>query len=472
MASVSRALDRIKQDLHAHVPEQMVLDACRAAGHRWRERKLGPVLTLHLFVLQVLHLNTAIRALRHLVRTPAVSAAAYCQARARLPVEVLRSLLRCAAESIRLAHAEAGEAGEAADAATWRGHRTLLLDGTSTIAPDTPPSRRRFKQPTGQKQGCGFPVPKVLGVIDAMTGVMLEALCFPLFTHEAAKLWRLHALLRPSDLVVADRGLCSFVNLALLHAAGVLALFRVHQRQIVDFRPHRRHKAAAGKRGKRAAKADRGDKGRPTSRWVRRLAKHDQLVDWVKPAARPKWMTRRQYDALPATLRVREVRYRLPRKGQRTLCVTVVTTLLDPAAYSKEAVAELYGLRWRVETHFGELKTTLRMRRVKCRTPDGVERELIVYCLVYNLVHATMLAAARRQRVEADRISFIDALRWLQTADPGEAPPDLIVNPRRPDRHEPRVIKDLQDTYRKMTRPRRELRQALKRGKVVSRRVK
>src|SRR4051812_32708571 len=170
MASVSRALGRIKQDLQDHLPEQTVLDACRAAGHRWRERKLGPALTLHLFVLQVLHLNTAIRALRHLVRTPAVSAAAYCRARARLPVEVLRSLLRCSAESIRAAHAAAA----GVDAAAWCGHRTLLLDGTSTIAPDTPASRRRFKQPTGQKPGCGFPVPKVLGVIDAMTGVMLQ----------------------------------------------------------------------------------------------------------------------------------------------------------------------------------------------------------------------------------------------------------------------------------------------------------
>src|SRR5205814_9996612 len=110
------------------------------------------------------------------------------------------------------------------DAALWRGDRTLLLDGTSTIARDKPASRRRFKQPTGQKAGCGFPVPKVLGVVDAVTGVMLQVLCFPLFTHEAAKLWQLSPMLRPGDLVVADRGLCSFVNLALLHAAGGMAL--------------------------------------------------------------------------------------------------------------------------------------------------------------------------------------------------------------------------------------------------------
>lgn len=83
-------------------------------------------------------------------------------------------------------------------------------------------------------------------------------------------------------------------------------------------------------------------------------------------------------------------------------------------------------------------------------------------CLVYNVVHATMLAAARRQGVEADRISFVDALRWLQTAEVGEALADLVVNPRRPDRHEPRVIKDVQDTCRKMTQPTEKLRQALK----------
>jgi DDE family transposase len=466
MASVSRALSRIKEDLAAYVPDEAVLEACRAAGHTWRDRLPGPVATFHLFVLQLLHLNTAIRGLRHLAKpTPAASAAAYCRARMRLPLEALRSLLRRSGEAIGEAHrrAAAGGAGGGGggDAATWRGHRVLLLDGTSSIAPDTPASRRRFKQPTGQKPGCGFPVPKLLGMIDGLTGVVLEMLCFPLYTHEAARAWQLHPRMRPGDLVAADRGLCSFAHLALLHAAGVLALLRMHQRQIVDFRPHRKHKRP----GKRA----KADKGRPTSRWVRRLGKHDQLVDWVRPADRPKWMKKKQYDALPATLRVREVRYRLPRKGQRTLCVTVVTTLLDPALYPREAVAELYGLRWRVETHFGELKTTLKMRKVKCRTPDGVEKELIVYCLVYNLVHATKLAAARRQHVEADRISFIDALRWMQTAEVGEALPDLVVNPSRPDRHEPRVIKDLQDTYRKMTRPRKKLRQALKRGQVVSR---
>ena len=114
-----------------------------------------------------------------------------------------------------------------------------------------------------------------------------------------------------------------------------------------------------------------------------------------------------------------------------------------------------------METHFAELKTTLKMRQVKCKTVEGVQKELAVYCLVYNLVHAVMLEAARRQQVEPQRISFVDTIRWLLSASPGEALAELLVNPQRPNRHEPRVIKDLKDTYRKMTKPRRKLKREL-----------
>jgi len=76
-------------------------------------------------------------------------------------------------------------------------------------------------------------------------------------------------------------------------------------------------------------------------------------------------MTVEQYESLPATLRVRELRYWLPRKGQRTVCVTIATTLLDAVRYPKDKITALYRVRWAAETHFAELKTTLKMRRVK-----------------------------------------------------------------------------------------------------------
>jgi hypothetical protein len=359
----------------------------------------------------------------------------------RLPLQVLHRLV--------------SESASASAHARWCGLRVLLVDGSSTIAPDTPDSRRAFGQPPNQQVGCGFPVPKVLALFDAFTGMVLEALCLPLFTHEQSGVWRLHPLLADGDLLVGDRGFCSYVHLAMLHAAGVFGLFRMHQRQVVDFRPGRRtHR--------------KGERGRPRSRFVKRLGKHDQLVAWTKPKARPKWMGQlaARFDALPAELLVRELRYHVDGgRGRRTRVVTIATTLLDPALYPKDKVAGLYGLRWSVETHFAELKTTLRMRRVKSHTPDGVRKELAVYCLVYNLVRGVMLRAAERQGTTPDRVSFVDALRWLTSAAASAAgadvPPPLVINPRRAGRDEPRVIKNLRDNYRKMTKPRAQMRRRL-----------
>jgi hypothetical protein len=453
MASIASTLQRLKEDLQPFLPEEDIRAACQQAGYTWRERKCGAVTTVHLFLLQILCFNTAMTHLRLLAKA-AIAAPAYCRARMRLPLEVFQKLLRRSATTMLAA----------SSSQRWCGLRPLLVDGSSTIAPDRANLQRAFGQPGEQKPGCGFPIPKVLGLFDAATGLILELLAFPLRTHEQSKVWKLHPLLGPDDLLVGDRGLCSFAHLAMLSARGVAGLFRMHQRQIVDFRPHRKTRRHGKSKGqaKRRGGNKRMPSGQPSSQFVKRLAKHDQIVQWRKPSQRPKWMTIQQYESLPATLQVRELRYWLPRKGQRTLCVTLATTLLSALRYPKEKITELYKVRWTVETHFAELKTTLKMRRVKSQTAEGVRKELAVYALVYNLVHVVMLAAAWRQRVEVDRISFVDTIRWLLSAWPGEEMPKLIINPDRLDRHEPRVIKDLQDTYRKMTQPRQELRKALK----------
>jgi IS4 transposase len=78
--------------------------------------------------------------------------------------------------------------------------------------------------------------------------------------------------------------------------------------------------------------------------------------------------------------------------------VTVVTTLLDARAHPAESIAALYGLRWRVEQHWRELKVTLGMRQLKCKSVAGVLKELAAYLLAYNLVRGVMLRARRRGR--------------------------------------------------------------------------
>ena len=447
MASVARALARIKQDLEPHLPEESIEASCRQAGHVWRERKFGPVATLHLFVLQVLHFNTAIRHLRHLAKAP-VNAAAYCEARMRLPLAALQALLRGSSEAMR-------GAACAGPGALWHGLRAVLVDGSSAITPDTPALQGAFGQPKGQKPGCGFPVAKVLALFDAFTGMVVEVLGLPLYTHEQSKVWTLHPLLGSGDLLVGDCGLCSYAHLAMLHARGVLACFRMHQRQVVDFRPGRRTRR-------------KGERGRPRGRFVRRLGRHDQVVRWRRPPRnqKPAWMSDEQFDSLPPELEVRELRYRIPRTGQRTVCVTIATTLLDGGRYAKDEVAKLYESRWEAETHFAELKTTLRMRKLKCKDAPGALKELAVYCLVYNLVRRVMARAAARQATTPQRVSFVDALRWLLTAAPGEDVPELVTNRRRTGRHEPRARKDRGSGHPYMTKPRAPLRNALKQRKV------
>ena len=232
-------------------------------------------------------------------------------------------------------------------------------------------------------------------------------------------------------------------------------VFRAHQRQIICFGPHR--KAAA-----------KGEAGKPHSRWLKRLGKHDQLVEYTKPKRRPAWMTAEEYAELPATLVVRELRSTIRERGRRTRVVTLVTTLLDLEEYPAAELARLYGLRWRVETDLKHLKQTLGMDVLRCATVEGVLKELTVFVLIYNLVRRVMCEAGRRQGVEADRISFIDAWRWLRYAEPGEALAELVVNPERPGRVEPRVRKRRPKQFPLMKRPRDVLRKALLRQKPAA----
>ena len=169
-----------------------------------------------------------------------------------------------------------------------------------------------------------------------------------------------------------------------------------------------------------------------------------------------------EYWKLPESIMVRELRYRITAPGFRTREVTLVTTLLDAAAYPADALAELYGTRWRIEENLKSLKQTMKMDVLKCMTVDGVLKELTMYALAYNLVRVTMCQAAGRQGVEADRVSFIDALRWLRGAEEGEEMPELVVNPRRPGRYEPRVRKRRPKQYPVMKKPRAELRKLLR----------
>jgi hypothetical protein len=444
------ALRLLRQDLASHLDRDAVDRLCRDLGHRWRRRLLDPVAVLHLFILQVLHGNTALTHLRHLVARD-VSASAICQARARLPLDLFQAVLRGVNSTL---------GRQASPDGRWLGHRTLLIDGSSFSMPDTPDLQRHFGQSRKAKPGCGFPVAHLMALFDAGTGLLLEAFAAPLHSHDLGLAWRLHPRFEPGDVLVADRGFCSFAHLAALARDGFHAVFRLHQRQIVDFTPNRPHVDPR--------RAEASPRGRPRSRWIRAVGLNDQIVAWIKPRMPPRGMASETFAALPDSIVVRELRYRVETSGFRSREITLVTTLIDEATYSAPALAALYFRRWEVETHLRELKQTMRMDVLRCQTVAGVTKELTVYALVYNLVRAVMLEAARRQGVVVERISFFDAMCWLAHAIPGDPMPELIVNPLRPGRVEPRSIKRRPKQYPWMSSPRKIMRKRLIEKKLAS----
>jgi len=440
MASISQALERIKQELGKLIPPKTVERICRELKYKYRKRKLDPLTTIQLFVQQVLNYNTAFTHLPHLSGLD-FDPSAYGDARKRLPLKLIQRLVRTVAETMR---------DEMNQRGLWMGHRTWLVDGSTCSMPDTPELQEEFGQPSSQKPGCGFPVAHLLAMFDVYSGMLLEVLAFPYRTHDMSKVWALHPLLQAGDVVVGDRGFCSYAHIAALQMRGIHAVIRIHQRIIVRFRNKRQRR-----------RKPKPAKGEPRSRLIRKLGKRDQLVEWFKPEKKPDYMTQAQYDQLPESMRVRELRYRIQDRGCRTHEITLATTLLDPRKYTKRKLARLFKARWQVEVDLRNLKITLNMDVLKCKGPEGVRKELAIYTLVYNLVCLVREKAARRQRVKPARISFVDVLRWLQCASPGTVLPRFVVNPLRPRRHEPRVVKRRPKMYPRMTKPRAEYKQEL-----------
>jgi hypothetical protein len=443
--SISTILRRFTGEWALLLQPDAILTVCREIGYTtWRDRLLTPVTTTQLFLLQILHGNTACSHLPHLSGLR-FSAAAYCQARARLPLRFFDLLLERFASAVQSCVSGDGR---------WHGHRTFFVDGSGCSMPDTPALQDRFGQPTVQRPGCGFPMAHLLGLFHAGTGMLLKLVVAPLLTHDLAQVQQVHPGLAPGDVLVADRGLCSYAHLALLVQAGVHAVLRVGARQIVDFTPARPFVMPSVRRTPAV-------KGIPRSRWLKTVGLQDQLVTWFKPKTRPAWLAREALAALPESLVLREVRYRIDRPGFRTREITLVTTLLDAELYRVADLAELYRQRWQVETALAQLKTSMKMDVLHCKTVPGVLKELTIFALVYNLVRLVMWQSATLQLIGVERISFLDALRWLSALSTRTPLGALIVNPERPHRVEPRVKKRRPKPFPLMLTPRQALRQRL-----------
>jgi hypothetical protein len=281
--------------------------------------------------------------------------------------------------------------------------------------------RQRFGLPKagGVKVGVSYPAAKFMAMLDLATGCFIRLIPGPFYQHDARGVIRLHRHLRSGDILLGDRAFCSFVHLVFLSTRGVFACVRLHQ--------------------------------------YRKSVQHG-IERWTKPVQMPAWMTAGQFNALPPWIDVRIVRYETGRRGFRTRQVAIATTLLDSTAWPDEKIAELYGCRWNIETCFGYLKTTMKMNVLKCQSTAGIYRELLMYLVVYNLVRLAMLASAADQNVAVNRLSFIDAMRHVAARLLGlSGVSRLLINPYRPGRHQPRLVRRRPKGFDMMMKPRSEL---------------
>ena len=413
-------------------PELLELTDSLLPQHR--ERLYPPTVTLSMFMKQALAADrscqravnawAAQRAVEGL-SVQSIRTGAYCQARQRLPLEMVTALTRATGRLLST---------QAQPGWRWRGRAVKLADGTGISMPDTPENQARYPQPSTQAEGVGFPLARLVAISCLATGAVLEAAIGPHAGkgHSELDLMRnVLSALAAGDVLLADALYCNYFMIATLVAAGVDVLFEQNGARITDFR-----------RGQR-------------------LGARDHVVRWSKPRTRPAWMSPQQYQAFPEELTVREVKV----DGR-----VLVTTMCDARHVSKGELFDLYARRWQVELDIRNIKTTLGMEVLRCLTPQMVEKELWVYLLAYNVIRLLMAQAAHHAGVHPRELSFKHTVQmWSEwTASALQAEPveffrliaQLTVG-KRPGRIEPRARKRRPKSYPWLKVPRAEARRQI-----------
>jgi hypothetical protein len=412
MATVSDSLKHIKAHLATLVSEKEVFGICAKLNHVFRDRVLNPAVTVELFLLQLLA-KVSMENLGFVARI-SVSATAICNAKKRLPLKLLMELVARSAP----------EDPQGPPQSLWRGLMLYLADGMSFMISDTPELAKRYGKASNQRgKSPGYPVPKLLALMDFAGGFIRKVIALPCSRQEFTCLSRLFKAIGRGGLLLGDRGLVSFTHMAMLIQAETHGCFRLPRGQVVF------------------------NRGKGSRRLIKRMGRQDRLVRWTAYRC-PAWLGKKRWEALAKQeLTLRQISFRVCRKGFRTSWAWIVTTLLDPQKYPAQELIELYSKRWQIEVYFRDLKRTLGMKMLKAQDVLGVRKEILAFVLLYNLIRRVMKQAAIQQGVDADRISFIAALNWLLWSSPGEPVSKLKVNLRRLRRCPARKLKNARHRF-------------------------
>jgi hypothetical protein len=149
------------------------------------------------------------------------------------------------------------------------------------------------------------------------------------------------------------------------------------------------------------------------------LAHNDLLIQWPRPKTnRTLSYSKEEWQALPEQLTLRQIKVVVDNPGFRVQSFYIVTTLTDAQTYSAADIADLYYQRWDVELFFRDIKTTMGMDILRCRTPAMVRKESLMHLIAYNCIRLLMLNAAKESNVSQRRISFKASVQALRQWEP------------------------------------------------------
>ena len=416
-------------------------------GDHSRERVFSLVRTFWCWIWQILQANTSCREVVRQVQALFAlctqeeldeATSAYCQARSKLPLSLLEGAFQASARSAEK---------RARPSPLLQARPIKVADGSGVRLQDTPKNRKAFPPAKNQFRIPTFPILKVVSLYSLASGAILAKSIGSLCTGELRLLMKLRSSFHPKDILVSDRAYGCYVLAAWLLGLGVDLIARLSTRsRRVNF-----------------------------AHAFKRLGTQDVLFLWRKPAQPSPLLSKKEWAALPQEITVRILRLRIEKPGFRTRELTVVTTLLDAALYPAQEILEAYFKRWRLEMCLDDLKTTLHMEMLKCKTPKMVHKELLMFLTAHNFLRWIMAEAARTEEADLERISFkgtLDAFRqWtgclVQIRGPGKKAKrnrawrkllatlvaDLV--PLRAGRREPRAIKR-KSKYKHLNKPRRK----------------
>ena len=422
---------------------EIVQQALTAAGVTWNDRIYTPMVTLWVFLGQVLGADHSCRSavarlIAHRVsrglRPCSPETSAYCQARKRLPEKFFAMICRLVGRALD---------SQVDSKWLWNGRRVYMYDGTIVRMPDTAANFKEYTKTYCQQIGMGLPLAR-LGVITSLSCGAILDVGFARYSGkgqgELSILRRLWDQFTSGDVLLTDRLMCSWYEMYSLKQKGVDSVTRLNKRR-ADFR-----------KGKR-------------------LGKYDHIVRWSRPYLRMlDWKTQQ---LLPEYLEVRETQVLVKQAGFRTRKVIVVTTILDVEQATKEELIDLYRSRWNNELDFRSVKITMQMDRLRCKTPELVRKEIWTHLLAYNLIRTIMAQAASKHGHQPRSLSFKGAIQTLEAFQEvisiqGQQSSavritmyqfmlDMIATHQvgnRPNRFEPRLLKLRPKKYRYIRKPR------------------